>query len=493
MMIDHLPIIQVIVPLLAAPCIFLVRRDDIAWYLTCAVAVACLLTTFSLWYQFHLTGPLSYELGGWAAPWGIEYRTDALTLITLFIVTGVNMFAIVFCRRSIEAEVAVNQRSTFYAAWTLAVCGMLGIISTGDIFNVFVFLEISSLSSYVLIASAKDSRALLASFRYLILGTVGATFFLIGVGLLYALTGTLNMMDLAERLPGVRDTSTFAAAIAFLIIGIALKMALFPLHSWMPDAYTFAPSAVSTLLAGTTTKVSVYLLIRVLFDIVGVDTFSSLYHIDKLLFPVAVVAIVAGSVLACWQHDAKRILAWSSVAQIGYMALGLALATSMGLVASMVHMFNHAVIKAALFMAVGCLVWRVGSSSFSSLAGLGRQMPWTFSALALGSLSLIGVPLTAGFISKWYLILALIEKSHWFVVALVVASSILAAVYLGRLIEVLWFRQPTSENSNIGEASWWLLGPTWAIVIANIWFGLSTTLQVDLAHSAAHLLLGISR
>ncbi len=496
-MMDHLPVLQVVVPMLAAPCCFLIRREDIAWYFSCAVALVCLLITFGLLHQFHVHGELSYELGGWAAPWGIEYRTDALTLIGLFIVSGVNLFAIVFARHSIDREIDSDRHSVFYAAWILAVCGMLGIVSTGDIFNVFVFLEISSLSSYVLIASASNNRALMASFRYLILGTTGATFFLIGVGLLYALTGTLNMADLAERLGDVRHTSTFAVAISFLVIGIALKMALFPLHSWMPDAYTYAPSPVSALLAGTTTKVSVYLLIRVLFDIVGVDTISDLYRIDLLLFPVALVAILVGSLAACWQQDAKRILAWSSIAQIGYMALGVSLITSTGLMAGMIHMFNHALMKAALFMAVGCIVWRIGSSSFDSLSGLGRVMPWTFSAVVLASLSLIGVPLTAGFISKWYLILALVENGHWLVVALVVISSILAAVYLGRLIEVLWFRQPTPEtgtdqSGRRSEASLWLLGPTWALVIANFWFGISTTLPVGLANSAAASLLVVS-
>lgn len=495
-MMDHLSVLQVVVPMLAAPCCFLIRREDIAWYFSCAVAFVCLCITFGLLYQFNQHGVLSYELGGWAAPWGIEYRTDALTLIGLFIVSGVNLFAIVFSRRSIEKDVDADQRGIFYAAWTLAVCGMLGIVSTGDIFNVFVFLEVSSLSSYVLIASAKNNRALLASFRYLVLGTTGATFFLIGVGLLYALTGTLNMQDLSERLVDVRDTSTFAAAIAFLVIGIALKMALFPLHSWMPDAYTYAPSAVSTLLAGTTTKVSVYLLIRVLIDIVGVETAGELYRMDLVLFPVALVAIMVGSLAACWQQDAKRILAWSSIAQIGYMALGISLLTSTGLVAGMVHMYNHALMKAALFMAVGCLIWRIGNSTFDSLSGVGRTMPWTFTALVLASLSLIGVPLTAGFISKWYLILALIEKGHWLVVAMVVASSILAAVYLGRLIEVLWFRAQPHDTGSIdasnrqGEASWWLLGPTWALVIANFWFGVSTTLPVGLAQTAASSLMG---
>jgi len=490
-MIDHLPVLQVVVPMLAAPVCFLLNRDDLAWAFTSAVAIICLLITFGLLVQFNLNGVISYELGGWAAPWGIEYRIDALTIIGLFIVSGVNLFATVFARETIKQEIAADKRSLFYAAWILVVCGMLGIVCTGDIFNVFVFLEISSLSSYVLIASGKDDRALLASFRYLILGTVGATMFLIGVGLLYALTGTLNMADLATRLPEVRDTGTFAAALAFLVVGIALKMALFPLHSWMPDAYTHAPSVVSTLLAGTTTKVSVYLLIRILLGVFGIEAVD-MYHVGTMLFPFAVLAILAGSIAACWQQDAKRVLAWSSVAQIGYMVLGIALLTATGLTASMLHMFNHALMKAALFMAVGCLVWTVGSASINSMAGLGRVMPWTFGAFALASLSLIGVPLTAGFISKWYLILALIESEHWVVIGVVVFSSVLAAVYLGRIIEILWFREPVHSGRNLTEVSWWLLGPTWALVLANFWFGISTTIPVGLARNAAAALLGTS-
>ncbi|TFG89222.1 MAG: monovalent cation/H+ antiporter subunit D family protein, partial [Hyphomicrobiales bacterium] len=394
----HLPALQVVVPLLSAPLCALIQRPRLAWALALAVSAAALVTALVLLQQVLASGPSSYALGGWAAPWGIEYLVDTVNAFVLVIVSAISTVVLPFARDSVEQEVHEDRVNLFYTAWMLCLTGLLGIAITGDVFNVFVFLEISSLSSYVLISLGSDRRALVAAFRYLVMGTIGATFIVIGVGLLYAMTGTLNMMDLAVRLAALEDTRTIKVAFGFLTVGIGIKMAVFPLHAWLPNAYTYAPSAVSAFIGGTATKVAVYVWLRFFFTIFGADFAVDSMSMDVLLMPLALTGIVVASIMAVFQEDAKRLLAYSSIAQVGYMALGISLFSATGLTATIVHLFNHAIIKSAPFMALGCVIFRTGSSSIASLAGIGRRMPWTMAAFVFGALSLIGVPLTVGFI-----------------------------------------------------------------------------------------------
>ena len=319
----------------------------------------------------------------------------------LLIVSAIGALVLPYAARSVAREIATERIALFYAAYLLCLAGLLGIAATGDAFNLFVFLEISSLSSYVLISLGSDRRALTAAYQYLIMGTIGATFILIGVGLMYMMTGTLNMIDLADRLPEVAQTRTVRAALAFLTVGISLKLALFPLHLWLPNAYAFAPSVVTAFLAATATKVAVYMLLRFLFTVFGKALSFEAMLLHLILVPLALVAVFSGSIVAVFQDNLKRMLAYSSVAQIGYIILGISFATVTGVTAGILHLFNHALMKAALFLALGCLVYQLGSARLQDVAGLGRRMPWTFAAIIIGGLSLIGVPLTVGFISKW--------------------------------------------------------------------------------------------
>lgn len=404
------------------------------------------------------------------------------------IVSGIAAVAFPYAWQSVKQEIPHKQHSLFYAALMLCFTGLLGITQTGDIFNLFVFLEISSLSSYALISMGKQRRALTAAYQYLIMGTIGATFFLIGVGLLYAMTGTLNMADLSQRLPELYEHRTVHTAFAFIMVGLSLKLALFPLHLWLPNAYTYAPTIVTVFLAATATKVAVYVMLRVIFSVFDFS-FIEATPTDELFLLLCVMGILMMSFYAIYQTDAKRLLAYSSVAQIGYMMLGLSLGSVLGVTATLVHMFNHALMKGALFMAIGAIVYQIGSSRIDKFAGLGKQMPWTFAAIVIGGLSLIGVPGTAGFISKWFLVLAAIEQQHWLLVMVVLAGSLLAVIYVWKLVEVLYFKPETEFNANIKEAPLSLLIPTWILVIANIYFGFDTELTVGTAQQAVDLLV----
>ncbi len=489
-MTSHLPVLQVVVPLIAAPFCALLPWGRAAWAITLAACWFAFYAALSLLGQVADGAVISYEIGGWAAPWGIEYRVDAVNAFVLLIVSAIGAVVVPFARLSVESELPARQIPYFYSAFLLCLAGLLGITITGDAFNVFVFLEISSLSSYALIAMGKDRRALTASFQYLVMGTVGATFILIGIGLLYMMTGTLNMADLALRLPAVNETRTVHVGFALLTIGISLKLALFPLHLWLPNAYAYAPSAVTAFLAATATKVAVYMLLRFFFTVFGAAFSFDMMQLDYVLLPLALVGVFSASVVAIFQADVKRMLAYSSVAQIGYMILGISMATVTGVTAGILHLFNHALMKGALFLALGCVVYRLGSVQIQHMAGLAKFMPWTMAAFVAGGLSLIGVPTTVGFVSKWYLILGAIEKGWWPAVALVLITSLLAVVYIWRVVEAAYFKPRPTEAVEVSEVSAALLVPTWVLVLANFYFGINTELTVGTADQAASLLLG---
>ena len=488
----QLPALLVVVPLLAAPVCALVRSPAFAWGFATAVSAASFVVAVALAVAVADGSEIAYLLGGWAAPWGIEYRIDALNALVVVIVAGAGTVSLAHARLSVAREVRRERIGLFYTAWLLCLTGMLGIAITGDVFNVFVFLEIASLSTYVLVALGPGPAALLAAFRYLVLGSIGATFFLVGVGLLYMMTGTLNMADLSARIGDVDHTRTVAAGVVFVVLGIGLKAAVFPLHAWLPAAYAQAPSSAAAFLAGTSTKVSIYVLVRFLFDLFGVDLAFERLGFGGFLVPLAIAGVLVGSAVAVFQGSVKRLLAWSSIAQLGYMVLGLGLGTAAGVAASLLHLFNHAVMKVALFLAVGNLVFRVGSDALENLAGLGRRMPWTMGALLVAAMSIVGVPLTAGFVSKWYLLRAALADGMWPIAVVILVSSLLAAVYMWRVVNAAFFTEarPDTVQAHAHEAHWTMVAPVVVLAIANVWFGVETSFSVGFAELAGAALLG---
>lgn len=491
-MLSNLPILQVMVPLVAAPVCLILRRPLAAWLLAVIVSGIAFVISALLLAQVLQYGVIVYELGGWSAPWGIEYRIDQLNAYVLLIVSTLGTVVLLSAYTSVEKELASERRIYFYVAYLLCLSGLLGIAATGDLFNVFVFLEMSALSSYILIALGHDRRGLWASFQYLVMGTVGATFILIGIGLLYAMTGTLNMQDLSERLVAVSDSRTVLTAFVFLIVGVCLKLALFPVHLWLPNAYAYAPSSVTAFLAATATKVAIYLLIRLTYTVFGVEFSFSSFPLQYIFLVLSLTGVLVASITAIFQENVKRLLAYSSIAQVGYMILGFSLANPTGLTASLLHLFNHALMKGALFLALGAVMYRIGSVRLADFGGLGKAMPWTMAAVVVGGLSLIGVPLTVGFISKWYLVSAALEREWWGVAALVLIGSILAVVYIWRIVEAAYFRPPTPEMATVREAPASLLIPIWLLVVANVYFGIDTRLTIGVSESIANLLFGVA-
>jgi multicomponent Na+:H+ antiporter subunit D len=488
----QLPGLQVVVPLLGAIVAAFVRRGALAWAWAALVTAATPVIAFALLVQVWSTGPISYHLGGWPPPIGIEYRVDLLNAFVLVLVSLVSAIMMPYARRSVAHEIDGDKQAWFYCMYLLCLTGLLGITITGDAFNAFVFLEVSSLSSYVLIAMGRDRRALVASYQYLIVGTIGATFYVIGIGLLYLVTGSLNFAVIATRLAEANSmfSRPVLAALAFLFVGISLKLALFPLHIWLPNAYAYAPSFATAFLAATATKVAVYLFLRIAFSVYGVAVDIRTLPISEVLYPLSIAAMFIASILAVYEQNLKRMLAYSSVAQIGYITLGIALMNQAGLTGGIVHLFNHALIKGALFLALGAVMYRAGTVKLGDLGGVGRTMPLTFAAFVLAGMSLMGVPGTAGFISKYYLIIGTLDAGLWPVAFLIVASSLIALVYIGRAVEVAYFRPISSAVAHAKDPPLMMLVPTLVLTIASIYFGIDTELSAGVASRIAEELIG---
>jgi multicomponent Na+:H+ antiporter subunit D len=439
----HAPVLIVIIPLVMAVLVPLVALRSVQWarslmLLALFGAMTCAATALA---QTLSTGPWHYQLGGWEPPWGIEYVLDPLSSSMALLISAVALLVGVYAGPHLSGWTA-SRSGIFSSLFLLLTTGLLGIVVTGDFFNLYVFLEISSLAAYALLASGTIPSTV-ATFRYLIIGTIAATFYLLGVGYLYALTGTLNMADVAERLPEVANSSPFVVAVIFIAVGLSIKAALFPMHGWLPDAYAYAPPTVIGFISAVMSKVSVYALFRVLYfilhpaEIVG-QTLT-------VLSWTAAIAILAGSLLAVAQRDLRRMLAYSSVGQMGYIILGLSLGTRAALIGALLHMLNHAIMKGCLFLAVGGVQWRMGSCNLDDFAGISRRMPYTMAAVVVAAISMIGLPPTAGFFSKWYLVTGAIQAHAWVFVAVLIGSSLLSAVYFFRVIEWAYLRAPEHD------------------------------------------------
>ncbi len=442
-----MPVLIVVIPLLTAFVLPLVElwRRSLVFPLALAALVASFGSSILVAREILTNGPVEYYMGGWEPPWGIAFRIDHLSALILLLLGSITLLVGIYSKRSILKELP-EKEAPFYSVYLLLVAGLTGMVATADMFNLYVFLEISSLASYGLVSLGRG-RAIVSAFRYVILGTVGAAFYLLGVGYLYAVTGSLNMADLALILPPLYDSNAVLVGFAFLVIGIAIKMALFPMHAWLPGAYSNAPSAVSALIAATTTKVAAYVLVRVIFFVFEPRFSIDTIPVTTLLSWMGAIAMLLGSVMAIAQSDLKRMLAYSSVAQIGYIVLGVGLANAMGFTGGILHLVNHAFMKGGLFLVAGAIVYRTGHREIKNFRFLSVRMPWTAATFTVCALAMIGIPPTGGFFSKLYLILGAIAAGQWVFVAVILSSSVLALTYLVNVIRYMYFPPPAAEAS----------------------------------------------
>ncbi len=442
----HMPALIVVVPLATAVAVPILTR--ISPILARVAALAALLIAFvssigSLQYALAEKA-WHYHFGGWAPPWGIEYVIDPLSGGLATLVSFIALMVLIYAGPYLHGKIA-KEKGYFHTLYLLCVAGLLGMTVTGDVFNLYVFLEITSLAAYALIASG-GSKATVAAFRYLIIGTAAACLYLLGIGYLYALTGSLNMADLTILLSVPELSTALIVAVALIIIGLGIKMALFPLHGWLPDAYASAPAPVTAFIAAVMAKVSAYAIYRILFFVFKAAGPAAIAL--NIVGWMAAAGILFGSIMAIAQRDLWRMLAYSSVAQMCYIALGLAIANTMGLYGVLLHILNHAITKGCLFLIAGGIAWKTGIRDITQFAKMCRRMPWTMAIFIIASMSMIGLPPTVGFFSKLYLVLGSIEAGAWGFVAVLVASSLLTAIYFFRVIEYAYLREPAADEGD---------------------------------------------
>lgn len=392
-----------------------------------------------------INGTVRYNFGGWIPPIGIEYVYDPLSSFVVLVINFVTLVVLTHSYIPVTIDLEVKQ-TAYYSVVMLLLLGFNGMIITGDLFNLYVFIEISSLAGYALIAVG-EKKAPFAAFRYLIIGTIGASFYLLGIGYLYFMSGTLNMSELAAILPMIKESPTILVALILIVVALGVKMAIFPMHGWLPDSYTYAPTSTSSLIAPIGTKVGAYAMMRLLFFVFGADYFSKELPVGDLIAIFACGGIIFGSVMAIAQKELKRMLAYSSIAQIGYIGLGIGLANPFGFIGAVLHLLNHSFMKATLFFIAGNLRNKTGNSDITLFDDSYRKKyPWTMASFTIAALSMIGLPPLAGFFSKWYLVLGTIENSKWLYLAVILISSLLNAIYFFRIIEKVYMKSPARSK-----------------------------------------------
>lgn len=495
----HLPVLVILFPLcgiLLCPLLSRIRpqwgKRAVIGGLFCAFlcAVAQLMQVAWGGEAIH------YRMGGWQPPFGIEFVVDGVNGLIILLVAFISLLTALY---SSPFQPHNGQKwfqtAGYYVLLGFLAVGLLGMSSTGDAFNLYVFMEITALSGYGLIAIGEE-KGPIAAFRYLMTGTIGASMYLLGVGFLYAATGTLNMADLAQRLSGLSESPLVVLAAGCLIVGFGIKMALFPLHGWQPAAHSYAHPAADPMIAGIMIKVPAYGMLRFFFCV-----FREHSPVMELFFDcigvMAVCGILFGSLKALRYDTYNKILAYSSIGQVGYIALGFSIGNFYGLVGAVLHIVSHAFMKTGLFYTSGALKYRFGIHETGELGQIYRKMPQTALTMVVCALSMIGLPPFAGFFSKWYLALGAIENGQYFYVAVLIASSLLSAIYFFRIFEKLFMDPETARETPLlpqeemtveshplppsgkFELPWQMMIPLAAVAVTVIGLGLCNSVIVN--------------
>jgi multicomponent Na+:H+ antiporter subunit D len=452
-LLELLPALVVIVPILGAtlPLVLGLKYENVGWAaatVVCGLVFALTLPLVSAVYGVGERVQVIHNLGGFDQPVGIALVADELSTIVVFLVAGVSLATLAYTR------VGGPRGNTFYSGYLLLVGGLMGISLTGDVFNLFVFLEITGIATYGLIAKSDGAEAAVAALKYLIIGTVGASLYLVGVGFVFLATGTLNMMDLATAIPEAGyDDPLVRMAFAFMFVGFAIKVAQWPLHTWQPDAYQHAPDGVTPMIAALVSTVSAYALARVIFGVYTVEFVAATPYLQEVIVTVGSVSVVAGSLLAVIQVDVKRMLAFSSVSQFGLIVAAYGLLTETALVGALVHLVGHGIMKAGLFVCAGIVAVGYGARKVDEYAGLFARRPAVASATAVLGIALIGIPPSVGFIGKWYIAVGSVEAELWPVAAVIFLSTMLTLGYVARLLEKMFFTPATGAPATHGVAT----------------------------------------
>jgi len=496
---QHCPVLMTITLIIGGaltPIISISRKKFSFWWAFFVSLLAFFFCSCAVW-RLYTMGPISYWLGGWEPPYGIEVYFDYVSTIT-FLMTALGILVIVYSKRYILHDISEEKLPTYYTLVLLILGGMVGFSVAGDMFNLYVFLEILSLSGYALIAITEEKLNAMASFKYLVMGSVSSVSVLLGVALLYNVTGTLNMADMALRLQQFGPTTAVYVALVLFIIGFSVKAALFPVHVWLPDAHALAPSPVSALLSGLVIKIGIVGMLRVLYCIYKLGGPVDFTSVTNFMGWLAAVTVLVGAFFAFFQDDIKMIFAYSSISNIGYIIMGISLVSFtqpekgyLGMMGGLVHVFNHAIIKSTLFLCAGALIYKTGFRKLSDLRGIGKKMPITCGALTIAALSIAGIPPTAGFICKWYIILGAIEFGKPIFAAALLLGAMFVFAYYIKIINALFFREPNEPITEVEEAPLSMLVPIIILAIGCLVMGVFAYLPLAVIRPAAATMLGL--
>ena len=487
----HMLPLTVLLPITAGalvPALFH-RRATACWIWALAAALLNLAAGIGLWRELYFGSNISYPLGGWPPPYGIELVFDGVAAL-IPVLGALAVLILVASRRYVEATVPASRQSLFYALILINLGGMNGFVAAADLFNLFVWMEVFSISAYALVALARGPVAALAALKYLLVGAVSSLLVLLAVALLHAQTGSLNMSDVAGLLAAAEAPGASALALGCLVVGFLVKAAIFPLHFWLPDAHASAPSPVSALLSGLVVKMGIVGLVRTRMLFAEADVVPLLMP-DNLLLWLGVIAILAGAVLAMVQRELKLMLAYSTVANMGYIALGLGLATPAAVSGALAHTVYHAVIKTGLFLTAGAVLLATGLSRVDDLRGLGQRMPLTSGALVLGLLAATGIPPTAGFVGKWQIALGALQAGQPWVIGVILAGALITLGWAIRVINSLFFRPPARARViTAREAPASLLVPALLLALLAVSGGLFGAVLLGLVEPLALMIVG---
>lgn len=438
----HAPILIIVIPLLAA---FLTHLTKYTKLKRGAEAVAAGSLILSLFFLLSMSSSIisgntiQYNLGGWSAPIGISLAVDGLSFFFCLLVLGTGLLIIIY---SLGTYLYARR---YYSLLLIAFSGLLGVILTRDIFNLYVFFEILAVASYILITYKRKGRAMKASFKYLIMTESAWVLFLLAIAILYGLTGTLNMDIISSEIGRIYGSNPQIIYLLFsmMMIAFGIKCGMFPLHTWIPEAHSQAPTPVSGLLSGLVLKVGIYAMLRIFYLFFGGTLF--LLSFGKIIIYLGVITLILGACLALVQDEIKKLLAYSSINQIGFILVGVGLGTELGLAGALFHILNHAIIKTALFFCAGIIISQTGFWKISQLKGIWRKMPAVTFAFTILSLAVIGIPPFNGFVSKLFIIQAALIEGYFVIIFFLLVGILISAAYYFRIIQIFFAREESAE------------------------------------------------
>ena len=447
----QLPAILFLLPLFAAISMPVVCLKHRHWSKSISLTILAAMVLVSILNLHNVVnhGEVRYAFSGWTAPLGIEWVADGLASVILVLLSVLGLLGVVFTGPT--SPKALGGRIVhYYTLILLFFSALTGIVFAADFFNIFVFLEVAAISSYALIGVA-GGRALFAAFRYLILGTIGASIYLLGVSYLYAVTGTLNMADMADKLPFLLGSKALVGGLLFIFIGLGIKMALVPFHAWMPEAYAYAPDSVSPIMASLLTKIVLLAWVRIIYWVLNASIAIFDIPILQLVAVLGALAAVIGASLALAQRDIKMMFAYGGVSHIGIILIGIGQGNQTGFVGGIFYLLNDAVMQAALFFLAGVAFCHYGVRTIDDLGRVGKQAPWLTGSLIVVGLGMIGLPPTGGFFGKWNIILGALEADNYVSVAAVLLATLLTLAYFVKLFEGIFRQTSTRLDLQFGE------------------------------------------